>query len=387
MKRSDFFIRLTTAVLFLAVASYIGVSIYNAVINTYVTTTAISYSIEDSFPAYGYIVRSETVIAGAGDSVMPTVNEGEKVASGQIVAVEYLNREALETASELRALSLRIAMLEAPGGMADAARLDSVIALSAAVHSGDLSRLDELSLNVETYIFTGNSAPEAEISELQARLDVLERRSEGVRTISAPVSGIFSQVVDGFEHIGPGALTEISPTRLTELFVSPSGVYGAGKLATEFKWFYAAVMDSEDAMHLPVGRPIMVQFSGAFTTGMEMMIQSVGRREDGWCVVLFSSDRSIHDVVSLRNLRADIVHDVVSGIRVPKEAIHLDDDGMTHYVFLQTGVRAERVDVEILHEIGDSYLVRDGAEAGTPLRTGSTIIVRANNLFDGKVVA
>jgi hypothetical protein len=35
---------------------------------------------------------------------------------------------------------------------------------------------------------------------------------------------------------------------------------------------------------------------------------------------------------------------------------------------------------------GDSYLVRDGAESGTPLRAGSTIIVKANDLYDGKVV-
>lgn len=103
------------------------------------------------------------------------------------------------------------------------------------------------------------------------------------------------------------------------------------------------------------------------------------------CVVLFSSDRGVHDIASLRGLRADVVFDVISGIRVPKEAIHIED-GVT-YVFLQTGVRAERVRVEILLESGDSYLVRDGAASGTPLRAGSTIIVRANNLYHGKIVA
>jgi multidrug efflux pump subunit AcrA (membrane-fusion protein) len=386
MKRSDFFIRLMTAVLFLAVASYAGVSIYNSVINTFETTLAISYAIEESFPAYGYIVRSETVLTGAGDAVMPTVREGERVASGQTVAVEYLSREALETASQLRALNLRIARLEAPGASADATRLDSVIALSNAVHSGDLSRLDELSLSIETYIFTGNSAPEAELSVLQAQLSALERRSAGVRTISAPVSGFFSQVVDGFEHIGPGALSELSPTGLTELFVSPSGVYGAGKLVTGFKWYYAAVMDAGEAARLPIGRQITLQFSGVFSAGVTMLVESVGRRDEGRCVVVFSSDRSIHDVVSLRSLRADIVYDVISGIRVPKEAIHLDDNGTTH-IFLQTGVRAERVNVDILLVSGDSYLVRDGAETGTPLRAGATIIVRANNLYHGKIVA
>jgi len=117
-----------------------------------------------------------------------------------------------------------------------------------------------------------------------------------------------------------------------------------------------------------------------------MFVESIGRREDDSCVVLFSSDRFIHNIAPLRQLRAEVVYNTVTGIRVPKEAVHLDDDG-TIYIFLQTGARAERVNVEIILITGDSYLVRDGAESGTPLRAGSTIIVRANNLFHGKVVA
>jgi hypothetical protein len=87
----------------------------------------------------------------------------------------------------------------------------------------------------------------------------------------------------------------------------------------------------------------------------------------------------------MRQLSAEVVISDVAGIRVPREAIRLDDDGAT-YIFLQSGVRAERVNVEILYEFADGYLLRDGAETGAPLRSGSTIIVKANNLYDGKVV-
>jgi len=385
MKRSDFFIRLTTGVLFLAVASYIGVYIYNAMINTYVTTVAINYVIEEAFPAHGFLVRTETVITDGGDAVMPVVGEGERVASGQTVAVEYLSREAIETASEIRELRLMIARLEAPAGIAESIRRESVIALASALQSGNLSMLDELSLGIETNIFIEGSSPGDELPGLRARLEMLEQRRDGVRIVRAPVSGVFSQVIDGFEHVNPSALAEITPARLTELFRSQSGSGGVGKLVTEFKWYYAAIMDAGDAMRLPVGQQITVQFSGVFNAGVQMLVESVGRREEGMCVVLFSSDRGVHDIASLRGLRADVVFDVISGIRVPKEAIHIED-GVT-YVFLQTGVRAERVRVEILLESGDSYLVRDGAASGTPLRAGSTIIVRANNLYHGKIVA
>jgi hypothetical protein len=386
MKRSDLFIRLTTGVLFLAVASYIGVYVYNAVINPYVTTTAISYAIEETFPAQGFIVRTETVLPDFGDAVLPVVAECEKVASGQAVAVEYLSRAALETASELRSLRFRIAQVEASGGRAaGASRLDSVMELSRVVHSGDLSSLDEISVNIETLVFT-SSTPDADLPAMQARLEALERRSQGIRTIYAPVSGTFSNVVDGFESISPRAIADISPSRLSSLFEFPASSSGVGKLVTEFKWYYAAVMATEDAVRLAAGHRIPVQFSGAFNRTVDMLVESIGRREDGQSVVIFSSDQSIQDVAPLRQLRAEVYFGAVSGIRVPKEALRLDDDNVT-YVYLQTGVRAERVNVEILRVYSDVYLVRDGMEAGTPLRSGSTIIVRANNLYHGKVVA
>jgi len=387
MKRSDFYLRIITVVLFLAVASYIGVYIYNATINTYVTAPALSFSVEDTISTYGYVVRSETALTDVGVTILPTVSDGEKVASGQAIAVEYMNREALEMASELRALRLRIAQLESfDYDELEVARFRGAKELSAAVQDGDLSNIDELSLKLETLFFSGDSLSDAELPVLRAQLETLENRIEGVRTIYAPVSGIFSQVVDGYESIAPGALVDMTPAKLNELFSSPADVRSAGKLVTEFRWYFVAIIDFENASYLSPGQRIPVQFSGAYNKTMDMKIESVGRREDDMCIVLFSSDRSIHDVAPLRFMHTNIILDTVTGIRIPKEAIHLDD-AAKKFVYLQTGARAERVDVEILHEEGDVYLVRDGLETGSPLRVGSTIIVKANNLYDGKIVA
>jgi len=383
MKRSDFFIRLTTGVIFLAVACYLGVSLYSSFVNAYDTTTAISYSIEETLSAQGYIVRTETVLEDVGANVLSIVGEGEKVAAGQAIAVEYLSVGALEIASEMRSLKLKIAQLESSRGNNDEASFDAVLELSTVIKNNDLRRLDEAVLGIETSVF----AVETDVSALQSRLAELESRSADTRVVIAQVSGTFSHVVDGFEHVTPDMVFSVNPVELSALFRAPYGSSGTGKLITEFTWYYAAIMEHEEASQLSVGQTKTVQFYGAYNAEIDMLIESISRREDGVCVVLFSSDRGIHDVAPLRSLRADIVFGEVSGIRVPKEAIHLDDDGNT-YIYLQTSGYAEMVGVEILRVTGDSYLVRDGAESSppTPLRVDSIIIVRANDLYHGKIV-
>ena len=381
MKRSDFFIRLTTGVLFLAVAGYIGVYLYNALVYPYETTEAIRYVIEETLPAQGFIVRTETVLTDGSGAAFPIVGEGEKIASGQAVAIEYLNYGAIETAAEIRALKLKIAQLESNRGNVDTAGFDTLLELSAAINNRDFKRFDEITLNVETIIF----AVETDLSSLQRRLGILEQNDAGTRTIFSEFSGTFSHIVDGFEHIDPNMLFEMAPIDLFAHFRTPYGDFGIGKLITEFKWYYAAIMDYDDAVRLSAGQTKTVQFYGTYNAEISMLVENIGRREDGLCVVIFSSDRGIQDIAPLRSLRADVVADVISGIRVPREAIHLDENNNT-FIYLQTSGYAERVDVEILREAGDSYLVRDGAETGSPLRVDSIIIVKANNLYHEKVV-
>ena len=381
MKRSDFFIKLTTAVLLLAIVAYIGVFLYNTFLNVFDTTEAFSYTIEETLDSQGYIVRTETVLSETGVNAHPVVSEGERVAAGQVVAVEYFSREALATADEIRTLRLQIAQAEAQRNLGDIEGFGAIMDLSRAVNLRDFDRLDEISLTVEANIFMRD----VDISQIHRRLEFLESQQLNARDITSPYSGTFSQVVDGFEHINPDMLSNLVPSELQSFFQSPTPSAGSGKVVTAFKWYYAAVMSNTDSAFLSIGDRRIVRFYGNFNAEIEMVVESLGRREDGYTVVLFSTDRGVHEITSLRSIRANIVANTITGIRVPREALHLDDDGTT-YIFLQTAGFAERVDVEILEEAGDSFLVRDGIEAGTPLRVGSIIIVRANNLYHGRVV-
>jgi hypothetical protein len=93
----------------------------------------------------------------------------------------------------------------------------------------------------------------------------------------------------------------------------------------------------------------------------------------------------LSDIAAFRELTADVIFSTYSGIRVPKEAVRLDEDGAT-CIYILSGLRAELVPVDILYEGDDYYIVQSGSESATSLRVGSEIIVKANDLYDGKVV-
>ena len=177
------------------------------------------------------------------------------------------------------------------------------------------------------------------------------------------------------------------PSALQGLFASKSALtpQPLGKLIGGITWYYAAVMNLPDAQKLKSGGTAVIQFTKTYNAQLKMKVESIGAAEGGKCVIVFSIKSNLADVTAMRRLTGQVLFESTTGLLVPKEAVHQESGGKT-YVYLLTGLRAERVDVAILAQNGDSFVVQDGAENGTPLREGAEIIVKAKDLYNGKVI-
>jgi hypothetical protein len=398
MLRSDFVMKLMSAVLFVAIAAYIGLYIVNAADKKLVTTPAVRYTVRDSGSTEGFIIRSETLLEGTAGTVTLLAGEGEKVAAGQAVAVYYEGETALERASEIRALQLEIQEAETEVKSTEAVKiLDTsacIFALSDAVRHRSFSDLQDIEYSVRYRVFSGGAekVSDSDLAVLKDRLASLLSENSGTRTLITPMSGVFSSDVDGYETCTPEMLTSqtsastLTPASLQALFAAPGPESGAvGKLITGITWYYAAVMDADDAAKLADKTTVTVQFTKTYNEEMDLTIESIGPAENGKCVVVFSSRRGLSETTALRYLTAEIEFHSLSGLLVPKEAVYTEPDGK-NYIYLLTVLQAEKVYVEILSTTADGVIVRDGAENGTVLREGSEIIVKAEDLYDGKVV-
>ena len=257
------------AILCLGVIAYIAASFVRDWEEPLITTRAYSYTQDVGMEATGILVRRETVLPDSGGSYVDHILlEGEKAAAGQAVALLYSDASAPATRQSIRALEAEIEQLEyaldsgtqsAEASRLDAQVLSSITSLRALPAGGDLTALEDYALNLRTMVFkrdynygdtTAASNMRQLIEDKQAQLAQLNSSLNQVsKTMYAPVTGVFSGSVDGWESlITPAMLETLTVETLSGLIAQkPVPASGAvGKLITDTTWYFAALLPGTD---------------------------------------------------------------------------------------------------------------------------------------------
>lgn len=419
MKESTLATKIMILVLCIGVAAFMAVKLITGFNDELITTTAYTYSVNIGTPTSALIVREETVLSDSGSYVDMVIGEGEKASKGETVALIYDHPSALDTRQEIRTLTAEIEQLKyalSTGTQAvDTTKLDSmviasIVNLRALSAGGDLTDLEDSTLNLRTMVFRrdysfGDTEAAGELEKLirdkESQLATLNKSLNQVaKAVRAPAAGVFSGTVDGFESlISPDDLSSLSIEGLDELLSrDTSPVAGAaGKVITDSTWYLAALFEGENAYDLRVGGTYTISFSHDYYGDVEMKLERMETADDR-TMVIFSSRTHMSRTTLLRVQTVDIVTSRLEGIRVPRKALRVEteeittEDGRTvsrnrYGVFTVVGSQAEWQEVEVLHTGDTFYLVRPVNEASaTRLRAGDLVILSTANIFDGKVV-
>lgn len=417
MKQGKPLITLVILILAATVAIYFAAYIYNALDDPYRTTQVYAYTSYDSVTVEGLVVREARVLPAQPGILEITRAEGEKVGTGQEIALVYRDSQAQANQVQIEELEMEIELLEYAidqgGDLDSAARLDedilqAVVGLRASYALGDCTQLRDQVMNVKSsvlkrgYTYGEGLTPAdltARLRQLKEELTVLTRQSARATTrVTAPEPGVFSGLVDGYESIlTPDTVLQLTPSALQELIDNPAGEESGalGKLLTSNTWYFAANLPKQSAERLTEGKTATLRFSGELNQEVEMTVEQIGPTEQNKTLVVFSSSRYLILTTLLRCQTVELIFDRWSGLRIPKQALHLEevtrtDDNTGEPVSVQilavyalVNGHAELREVEIVHEGEDYYVVRSVGTGPKVLRAEDTIITEATGLQDG----
>ena len=421
MKQGKSVITLVMLALAAALAVYFGVYVYRTFNVPYTTTLAYQYTVNDSVPADGLLARQELVLPHP-DGILDVIRaEGEKVGVGQTVALVYRDSQAQADQAQLEQLDLEIELLSAAaaqsGDVQSAARLDeniihAVAALRASAALQDYSTLETQVRAVKssvlkrsyTYGEEGGSATQlaAQLQALKDRRAALGQQTSTATTqVTAAQSGTFSSLVDGYEGLlTPETALSLTPSRLAALMAGDAqgDASAVGKLVTSNRCYFAAAIASEAAQRLREGGSATLRFTGDFSRDVDMTVEKIGEAEGDKTLVVFSSDRHLNETTLLRHLTAELIFSSYSGLRIPKESLHMikfdgedPDTGETTQqsmlgVYVLVSGRVELKEADIVMEASDYYVVRSTSQSRTALRAGDKVITSGVGIFSGQLL-
>lgn len=420
MKQGKPVITLVMVVFALALCVYFGFYVFDTFHDPFTTTTAYDYTHYESVQANGVIIRSEQVLPAQNGIVELKCGEGEKLGVGQTVAYVYQDSQAQNDRALLEELESQILLLEevaaAGAGLESAARLDedilqSVVELRASVAQQEFSDAEDQVRDVKrsvlqrSYTYGENITTadlKAQMSALRQEYKLQSSQSAGKYSrVTAKAPGIFSGLVDGLEgELTPQTARTLTPSVLEGyLNAGTSHVEAVGKLITENRWYFAANLPTEIAEHLELGDQAELRFTGTFHQNVTMRVEAISAPEEGQTTVVFSTDRYLGQTTLLRAQSAELIFDEYSGLRLPKQAVHMEkytteeteekpaEEIRTLGVYVLMAGRAEFKPVEIVTETENFYVLRATDDTRSDaLRAGDEVIVRATGLYDGKLV-
>ncbi len=418
MKQGNLVFKVIMIVLFVGSLAYFGVYLYNALTKNTETANLYSYTAENSVQADGWFFRDESVVTDDNaDNAEVVVSDGERIGKGDTVARVYASTESYQIQQQLDEAEAELTNLkyiqsranEATNTMElDSDIMDAFADLHFSVSTEGLSDMNDDINELKTLIFrrdyanTGTDTLSEEISAAQSKVDELTAQASSAYTsLTSAEAGVFAKGLDGYEGIlTVDALTDLTPSKLENLVSQKqeAASNGVGKVVTSGSWYFACTVSESEAENLYKDLSVTLRFGDSGRT-FPAKVKTVSDAEDGKVTVVFSSMKYVAQTVSMREQSVDIILSSITGFRVPKRAVRVDEDGNTG-VYRVSGTQTEWVAVDVLWEEDDFYIIQQTAEydedgnkvaqstfaQASALRAGDTVMVKGDSVYEGKVV-
>ena len=364
--------------IFIIIILYIFYSIFLLVKTPTDTVTIKTGTLTLEESTNGYIIREETVLKGENykNDLTPIISEGEKVAKGQTV-FRYSSEDEDETKSKIEELNVEIQetlqnepeILSKMKNLTDIKNLDKQIDEKILdLHTiTDMHTISEYKKEIEEMankkakIF-GESSPKGSyikdlIKQKEQYEDKLKNSSE---YINAPVSGVVSYRVDGFENIlNASDFNNLSEKKLDELGIKTGKIISTsqeeGKIINNFNCYLGAVLSSEASRNAKIGDSVTITLSKG--NEIDAKVKHISKEDNNKVLIIFELKTLTEELIQYRKISFNITWWSYSGLKVPNTSILEDKDGLM-YVERIKASEIQKVIVKVLKQNDQYSIVR-----------------------------
>lgn len=326
--------------------------------------------------ATGYIIRDETVIKGKNykNGMSQIKTEGEKVAKGEAIFRYYTSGEdnLIKKIEELDKKIDEAMAKEDNLFSSDTKVLENQISekIDSCYNETDLQKIKENKKEINTYItkkakIAGDLSPSGSYLNklINQRSSYENTLNSGAEYVKAPISGVVSYRVDGFEEIlTTKDFGSISKEFLEGLNLKTGQIVAAndesGKIINNYECYIAAVLNSEYAKQAEVGKSVKLRLPSGNEVSAE--IEYINMQEADY-VLIFKIEKSVEELISYRKISFDVIWWSESGKKIPNSAIKYEEkgDNKVAYVIRTRAGYQDKIWIKELRTNGKYTIVTD----------------------------
>lgn len=411
-----FFAQFGTAILAVSIVAYVFLQLMLNVGTILDTEYATYANISDRSEVEAFLFRDEKLVpAVANGTNCYLVEEGEKVRSGETIAVTYSNPNDVQLQQRISEIDERIEVLEQSNLSTGASTtnislLDSQIneLMLSIVRRADANEFDKILREKEELLILMNSRQAimqeesyaSEIIALTKEKQTLNASLSGASfVINSPDSGYFYSAVDGYEN--SFTLERLEKLTADEFETLSQSVpdreiinSSSGKIVLGSTWYIAVSLDKRTAEGFTNGETYPITFQYSNNTELDMTVERrITRSDKDITILIFSTKQMPADFDYSRCQTVELPHTDHEGIRISTSALRMKD-GITG-VYVVVGSKIVFKSTEVLYTYG-SYTVcaipkdpnypnrRNIAySSSTQLSLHDAVVIDGNDIYDG----
>ena len=389
-------------IIFFATVIYVIFAIYLIFKTPTETITVEQGVLTEEEMATGYIIRSENVIKGKNykNGISQILSEGEKAAKDQTV-FRYYGKSEEELQANIDEINLKIqqALEKEKDSIfsADAKTLENQIETKVQniQNLKDVQTISEYKKEISNIvekkakIFGENSQSGSYIKKLMNEKEQYEKKlTDGSEYIKAPVSGIVSYRVDGFEEVlGTENFDNLTSEILEKLDIKTGKIVSTNnecaKIIDDFNCYIAVVLNSDTAKKAEIGEFVNITLASENEIKTSIIYKKI--QDDGKALIVFKLPVLTNELMSYRKISFNITWWSYSGIRIPNSSI-IEENNLK-YVMKKTSKGNEKILVKILrkndnYSIVSSYSLEDLQQLGVDSSENTKL-----NIYDAILIS